>query len=518
MTATDILRRHRRLRPNEPAVLFEETQLTWAQLDERVNRAANALLALGVKKGDRVAVLSFNCNQFVELYFASGKIGSVTTPLNFRLGPAELEYIINDSEAVALMVGEELVGNIAPIKTLLPTVRQFICIGGRHEGYLCYEDWIAGAPADPPPATASEEDLIWQMYTSGTTGRPKGAMITHRALMTNVLQCIVDFPISGGDRLLIVAPVFHAAATINAMCGLAMGGTIVIKRFFNPIEVLGAFQNEGITHALLVPAMIQFLLAVPGIEEMEFGRLEYVLYGASPIPVEILKKAMRVFKCKFAQGFGQTESVAVLTMLKPEDHVLEGPPEVMRRLQSCGRELFGCEVRVVKQGGEEAQPGEVGEIVARGENVMKGYWKMPEATAEALRDGWLHTGDLGTMDERGYVYLVDRLKDMIVSGGENVYPREIEEVLFAHPAVADAAVIGVPSERWGEEVKALAVLKPGQKATETELIEFCRERLAAYKCPRSVDFRDELPKNPSGKTLKRELREPYWQGRERRVN
>jgi len=257
---------------------------------------------------------------------------------------------------------------------------------------------------------------------------------------------------------------------------------------------------------------------MPGIEQVNFGSLKYVIYGASAIPLEVLRKAMSIFKCNFLQGFGQTESVAVLTQLMPEDHVLDGPPEKMRRLESCGRELFGTEIRIVDENGNDCPPGGVGEIIGRGDQIMQGYWKMPEATAETLKDGWLHTGDMGCFDEEGYVYIKDRMKDMIVSGGENVYPREIEEVLFTHPAVADAACIGVPSEKWGEEIKAIVVLKPGAAATDKDIISYCEGKLAGFKRPRSVDFVQALPKNPSGKVLKRELREPYWKDRTRRVN
>jgi fatty-acyl-CoA synthase len=518
MIASDIVRRNNTLRPHQVAMTFGGHAYTYAALSERVNRAANALRGLGIGKGDRVAVLALNCNQYVELYFANGKIGAVTTPLNYRLTGTELEFIINNSEAVALVVDQEHVGRIAELKHLLPTVRHYICIGGQHQGYLDYEAWIAAASPTDPPAAVGETDLLWQMYTSGTTGRPKGAMISHRALLANTMQVAFEFPISPGDRSLIVAPLYHAAAVINTMVTLAQGGTIVVKPQFNPFEILQTFSDEGITHALLVPAMILFMLQLPGIAQADFGGLKYVIYGASAIPVEVLRQAIRIFKCKFVQGFGQTESTAVLTVLRPEDHVLEGPPEKVRRLQSCGRELFGCEVRVVNERGEPVKPGEVGEVIARGPNIMTGYWKLPEATAETLRDGWLHTGDLGTIDEENYIFIVDRIKDMIVSGGENVYPREIEEVLFAHPAVADAACIGVPSEKWGEEVKAIVVLKPGQQATAEELVKYCGERLAGFKRPRSVEFRDALPKNPSGKVLKRELREPYWKDKARRVN
>ncbi len=518
MIIADILRRQCTLRPNAVAMTYAGKETTYAQMGDRVNRAANALRELGVKKGDRVAVLSQNCNQFVELYFANGKLGSVTTPLNYRLTATELEFIINNSEAVALIVQDDFVPTIAGIKHLLPNIKHYITIGGSHQGYREYEEWIAGSSPAESGALIDENDLIWLMYTSGTTGRPKGAMITHRNLMTNVMQVALEFRVEAGDRSLIVAPIYHAAAVITSMSALAGGATLVIKKDFIPPEVVHAFNEEGVTHSLLVPAMILFLLNMPGIEKVNFGTLRYVIYGASAIPLEVLRQAMQLFKCNFVQGFGQTESTAVLTMLAAADHVLDGPPEKVRRLESCGREIFGTEVRIVDEQGNPLPPGQVGEIIGRGDQVMKGYWKLPEATTETLKDGWLHTGDLGEMDEEGYIYIKDRIKDMIVSGGENVYPREIEEVLFSHPDIADAACIGVPSDQWGEEIKAIVVLKPGAKTTADDVMAYCKGKLAGYKRPRSVDFAEALPKNPSGKVLKRELREPFWKDKSRRVN
>ncbi len=518
MLANDILRRNLKLRPNATAMRFAGREWTYRQLDERVNRLANALAGLGIGKGERVAMLAKNCNAYVELYFADGKLGAVTTPLNYRLGASELEYILNDSEAVALIVAGGYIETVESLRDRLTHVRHFISLEGQHRGYVDYESLLAAASASEPQGQVHEDDLLWQMYTSGTTGRPKGAMITHRNLTTNVMQVGLEFPINPGDRDLIVAPLYHAAAVINTTTMLAGGGTIVVYEDFVPDQVLRSFREDGINHALLVPAMILFLLNMPETAKADFGALRSIIYGASAIPLEVLRRAMETFRCRFLQAFGQTESVAVLTVLRPEDHVLDGSPAQLRRLQSCGREVFACDVRVVDEEGREVRPGEMGEVVARGANVMKGYWKLPEATASALRGGWLHTGDLGTIDEEGYIFIMDRLKDMIVSGGENIYPREIEEVLFAHPAVADAAVIGVPSSAWGEEVKAIVVMREGKQVTADDLIGHCAGRLAGYKKPRSVEFVAELPKNPSGKVLKRVLREPYWKGVDRRVN
>ncbi|MEE8311558.1 MAG: AMP-binding protein, partial [Candidatus Binatia bacterium] len=419
MLAIDIIKRQRLLRPEAPAVTFAGRTFTYADLYERSCRTANALSRLGVGPEDRVAVLSKNCHQYVELYFAASLIGAVTTPLNYRLSAPELAYIINDAEAVCAIVGEEYVDTIDSIRDELASVREFVCIGGARNGYHGHEDLLAAASADAPVVSIEENDLVYQMYTSGTTGRPKGAMITHRNLVTNVMQISLEAAMGPHHRNLLVAPLYHAAAAISAMYTLAAGASLVVKEDFIPDEVIRSFREDGVTHALFVPAMILFLLSMPGIEDADFGPLERITYGASPIPAEVLKKAIETFRCDFLQAFGQTESVAVLTVLGSKDHVVGGTPEQSRRLSSCGRPVFGVEIRVVDENDRDVSPGELGEIIARGPNVMKGYWKMAEATANTLRGGWLHTGDLGTMDEHGYVFIMDRLKDMIVSGGEN---------------------------------------------------------------------------------------------------
>ena len=518
MLTNGVLARQCMLRPNHPALTFEGNTVTYQELNDRSAQLAHALAGLGISKGERVAVLAKNCSQYLEVYFGNGKLGSVTVPLNYRLTVAELEYIIDNSEAVCLMATMEYVGTINSLKERLPHIKHFICIDGKAEGYLEYASFIDEQPTTDPDVDIDEEDLIWQMYTSGTTGRPKGAMITHRNLTTNIMQVGLQLRVTPDDRGLIVAPMYHAAAMINIMGQFAEGATAVIKSDFIPDQVIGAFRDEGITIALLVPAMILFLLRMPETATLKFESLKYIVYGASVTPGEVLRQAIKVFGCNFAQGFGQTESTAVLTVLSAEDHMPDGTPEQQALLQSCGRPVFGTEVRIVDEEGNEVPNGEKGEIIARGDQVMKGYWKMPEATESTLQGGWLHTGDIGIRDDQGFIFIVDRLKDMIVSGGENVYPREIEEVLFTHPHIADAAVIGIPSDTWGEEVKAMVVLKPDADCSEKDIMSFCGEHLAGYKRPRSVDFLEVLPKNPSGKVLKKELREPYWKDVDRRVN
>jgi long-chain acyl-CoA synthetase len=320
-----------------------------------------------------------------------------------------------------------------------------------------------------------------------------------------------------GDCILMVAPLYHMAAGMTSLATILQAGPILLHRDFNPVAILDDMEGGEVTTVLLIPVMLNFLLQMPDIEKRDFSNIRAIVYGASPMPVEVLRKGMEIFQCDFVQGYGQTESSAILSILNAEDHVLDGTPEQLKRLGSAGREVFGTEVRVIDENGNDVKPGQIGEVIGRGGNVMKGYWKMPEAAAEAIRDGWLHTGDLATVDEDGYIYILDRIKDMIISGGENVYSREVEEVLYEHPAIAEAAVIGVPDEQWGETVKAIVVLKEGQEASAEEIIDFSRERLAGFKRPRSVDVMDSLPRNLSGKVLKKILREPYWKDRERQV-
>jgi fatty-acyl-CoA synthase len=342
-------------------------------------------------------------------------------------------------------------------------------------------------------------------------------VLTHRAVTAQLAQVSFVFSAGQGQRTLIVAPLYHAAAAVSAFSCVYWGGCLCIHEEFNPVEVVRTLSEERIAMVTLVPAMIQAcLLYVPDIAERSFDDLQLMVYGASPIAEETLQRAVEIFKCDFAQGYGMTETTAVLTFLLPADHrrALAEKPEL---LLSAGRPILGTELRTVDEEDNPLPNGAIGEIIGRGPQLMRGYWNLPDESAEALRGGWMHTGDAGIIDDEGYVYIQDRVKDMLVSGGENIYPRVVEEVLFKHPSIADAAVIGVPDEQWGETVKAIVVLREGAAATEEEIIEFCRDKLGGYERPRSVDFIDALPRNPTGKVLKRELREPYWAGQKRRV-
>jgi acyl-CoA synthetase (AMP-forming)/AMP-acid ligase II len=518
MLLGDLLRRNRTLFPDKAAFIFEGKRFTWREADERVNRLANALLGLGIQRGDHVAILSKNGNEYLETYFGCGRSASICTAINYRLSPRELHYVIENSEARVLIVSDEFLDVVEEIRPSLKMTQHYVVTGRAPEGTRAYEELLAAASPIGPELDQHEDDVVLQMYTSGTTGLPKGAMLTHRNLLTNAVGCSFGMQFRPDDCLLMVAPLYHMAAGMSSLATILQGGPILLHRDFNPIEILDDMEGGEVTTALLIPVMVNFLLQMPGIEERDFSNIRGLIYGASPMPVEVLRKAIEVFKCDFVQGYGQTESSAVLCVLRPEDHVIEGTPEQVKRLGSAGREVFGTHVRVVDEDGNDIEPGRIGEVIGKGANVMKGYWKMPEATAETIRDGWLHTGDLATVDEAGYIYVLDRVKDMIISGGENVYCREVEEVLYMHPAIADAAVIGVPNEQWGETVKAFVVLREGATATEQEIVDFTRGRLAGYKRPRSVDFVDSLPRNLSGKVLKKVLREPYWKDQTRQVH
>ena len=519
MRLFDLFDWHARERPDAPFAWFAGRETSYGQALSRANRIANALVAEGLEPGARVAFLAKNCAEYALFYLGCAKAGVVPVPLNFRLAAPEWSYIVNDARAELLFARGALAGAIDPVRGELGSVRRCLALEAPSlPGWDDYERWLARASDDPPARWIDEASDVYQMYTSGTTGRPKGAVLQHRAVMENVRQISAVTRVGEGDRYLVVAPMYHAAAAVTAFWLSSLGGCLYILEDFVPGEVVRALSEEQIVAGTLVPAMIQACLVnVPDVARRSYESLRTIIYGASPIAVETLRRAIEVFGCGFAQGFGMTETTAAATFLLPSDHerALREKPGL---LLSCGRALPGTEVMIADADDRELPRGEIGEILVRGPQLMRGYWNLPEASKEALRGGWMHTGDAATMDDEGYVFIQDRVKDMIVSGGENVYPREIEDVLFQHPAIADAAVIGVPDVQWGEVVKAIVVLKAGAVVTEIELIEFARVSLASYKRPRSVEFIAELPRNPSGKVLKKDLREPFWRGHSRRVS
>ncbi|MEQ8861475.1 MAG: long-chain-fatty-acid--CoA ligase [Pseudomonadales bacterium] len=516
MVLHDYLEFHARDTPDKVYVQFDGAIVTYDEANRRANRIAHSLTGAGLSKGDRFAYLSKNSIDFALMYFGASKVGAVPVPLNYRLAPREWEYIVNDARCRLLVAEHEFVTGIDRVRGAL-SAEQFVAIGEQnHDGWTSHEDWLSDDETNPNVAVEAS-DQIYQMYTSGTTGLPKGAMLSQYAIDNNIRQISTALSASEAERCLVVAPMYHAAAGICLMTMGVLGCTIVVHREFDPAAVVRSLSEDAISVATLVPAMIQACLTgVPDVRARRYDSLNVLFYGASPIAQETLREAMDTFRCDFVQGFGMTETTALATSLSREDHrrALAGEPGL---LLSAGRAAIGTQIRIIDGEGNEVPRGTIGEVAVRGPQLMTGYWNLPEASAKSLVNGWMHTGDAAYMDEEGFIYIQDRIKDMVVSGGENIYPSEIESVLFEHPAVADAAVIGVPSERWGEEVLAFLQLKPGEWIQPETVIDFCRDRLAGYKIPRRIEVIDQIPRNASGKVLKKDLREPYWRGIERRV-
>jgi long-chain acyl-CoA synthetase len=517
MTATSIagiIRAHGRGRPQHPALEFEGRTITFGDLQERSSRLANALADLGVAAGDRVAFLDKNGVEYFEVTFALAKLNAVTVAVNWRLAPAEIAQIIDDARAKVVVVGAEFMQHIEKTEAELATVSAIVAIGG-HAGWHDYEALIAAADATDPGVEAAGEDVAFQLYTSGTTGLPKGVMLTNDNFFKGVMNVTESWRFTPESVNLAAMPMFHIGGSGWAMIGLYHGCQTVLLRDVDPVRLLDLIAEFRVTNAFIVPAVIQFLLQMPGIADADLSSLRAIVYGASPITDATLTKAMDAFGCEFIQVYGLTETTGAITQLDPEDH----DPGRAHLLRSCGKPFPWVEVRIVDpETGEDAPDGKVGELWTRSSQNMLGYWANPEATRSAVTDdGWFKTGDAGYRDEHGYLYLHDRVKDMIVSGGENIYPAEVENVLARHPDVADVAVIGVPDERWGEAVKAVVVPRPGSTATEQDYITFAREHLAGYKLPKSVDFAEVLPRNPSGKLLKKDIRAPYWEGAQRQI-
>jgi long-chain acyl-CoA synthetase len=503
------------------AIVCGETRYTWEEFDQRTDALARGLASLGVQRGDRVAVLMLNCHRYLELYYACARMGAVIVPLNIRLARPEIVFILNDSESEVLVVDKTFVP-YATGRDTFPAVESVVYNGDETpESMINYEDVVSKGShmLESVDQEMEDDDLAGLFYTGGTTGRAKGVMLSHKNVVSNAMHVIIGTGYNERDIYLHVAPMFHLADIASTFALTMVGGRHVFIPMFNPVHVLQAIQNEKVTVTLLVPTMINAVLNHPDVDNYDVSSLRRLGYGASPMPVELLKQGMQKWGQIFGQGYGLTEAAPVLTGLDIWDHVVDGTPEQVRRLSSCGKEALGVEVRVVNAEGEDVHPGEVGEIIARGPNIMLGYWRMPEATAAAIVEGWLHTGDLATVDEENYIYIVDRAKDMIISGGENVYCVEVEDALYTHPAVLEAAVIGIPHEVWGEAVHAVVVCKPGMSVTSEELIAHARTQIAGYKVPRSIEFSQEaLPKSGAGKILKRDLREKYWAGKSRNVN
>ena len=508
MNLNDIMRRNAKRYPDKTAFVFEKTRYTFKELNDRANRVANALLGMGVRKGDRVAALLDNCSQYVELICGLPKGGIILVPLNTRLSERELTYIINEVEATTLFLGENYLDLVNSLKGELKGVRNFIVVGEQAE-MMGYKELIPSSPPDEPKVDIEEEDIAYIYITSGTTGLPKGVIISHRNVLEGNLNAILTKNLTHKDINLTALPFFWSWTVegISWAC-FYRGCTLALQKEFSPQAVLEAIEKEKITVYYGTTHHISLLLECPDLDKYDLSSLRYIEFGGAPMPVGTWKRAIRVFGNIFIQCYGLTEANGPVYLL-PEDIVTEGPPEKVRRLQSCGKESINVEARVVDEEGKDVSPGEVGELLIKGDCVMKGYWKLPEVTAEALRGGYLYTGDLATVDEEGYIYIVGRKKEVITSGGKSIYPTEVEEVLYHHPSILEAAVVGVPDPELGEAVKAVVALRDGKEISQEELIGFCRQNLADYAVPRSIDFINKLPRTSTGKVMRKILKEKY---------
>lgn len=483
---------------------------SFSEFNDRVNRLANGLIQMGMTKGERIALLLRNCHYHLEVNGAAAKSGLVLVPLNFWLTGREISQVMESSKARVLFVGNEYLDSIRPFIPLWKDLRSIVCIGNTPAGMIDYEEFLISYPSHEPGISVTEADLLYLLYTSGTTSLPKGVMLTHGNVMANLYSILLEYEIKPDSISLITLPLFTTSAiNINFIPHLYVGSTCVILKKFSPEGFFSSVETERITHTQLVPTMLLRILQYDDLERFDIRSLRTIGYGSAPTPIHILREALEFFGPIFVQNYGLTEVTSMATCLRKEEHLLKSSPEITNRLSSCGRETFGVDVRVVREDGSDANLEEIGEVIIRGPTVMEGYWEMPELTSSSIKRGWFYSGDLATMDEEGYIYLQDRKKDMIISGGMNIYSGEIEGVLQGHPYVLEAAVIGVPDEVWGEAVKALVVLKPGFQATEEEIIQYCGEYLARYKIPKSVDFLKSLPRNPTGKVKKKELRQKY---------
>ena len=496
---------------------------TWAEEFDMACRVAQAARRDGLDVGDRIAFLDRNGIAYFDFLFGGALIGAVNVAVNWRLAPTEMAAIIDDSGAPILVIHADYLPALADMENRLPSVRRIVVIGDSaatcpDPRSVSFDGWIDGCPADDPGHVGAPDEVSMQLYTSGTTGLPKGVMLTNSNLSTAIAEAGITFHITDDTVSLVAMPLFHIGGSGWALCAMSRGGRSIILRDVDPALLLELIAVERITEMFVVPAVLMVLLATPTLAATDLSSLRLVFYGASPVSEDVLVKCMAAFGCAFCQVYGMTETTGAITALGFEDHDPDGPRRGL--LRSAGKPHESVELRVVDpDSGHDAALGEVGEVWTRSPYNMKGYWGKPEETAATIDGaGWLRTGDAGYFDVEGYLYLHDRIKDMVVSGGENIYPAEVENVLLAYPAIVDAAVIGVPDEKWGETVKAIVVLAPGETFDEGAVIAHCRSRLAHYKCPTSVDARDALPRNPSGKILKRELRAPYWAGQERSIN
>ncbi|MCX7309075.1 MAG: long-chain-fatty-acid--CoA ligase [Afipia sp.] len=516
MLVSDFLWNNEQRRGDKIALVCGNRRQTYSQLASRVRRMANALNGLGIRPKEHVAVLSSNSAEHVEIVFAIASMGATWVPLNTRLSAEELSFIIENSSAVAVVYSADLLSTVEQIDRKVGDVRCWIGIGSETTIGKNYEGLIQSAADTPSKVLTSPNDLFTVMYTSGTTGRPKGVMLPHRSFFLGAVYSALALKALETDIKLQAVPQFHAGGQIYLLTYFAAGSTIVILPRWEADEVFSLIEREQVTIASFVPSMLMMLLEEPRIRKTDFSKLQRIVYGAAPIPEDRLARALELTGAGFQQTYGQTEAGVLVSVLDEDDHRF-GLQHDRALLRSCGRQMLGYELRVVDDDGQQCSDGTVGEIAVKSESLMTGYWKRPDATEKTLKAGWLYTGDLAYRSTTGHFFIVDRKTDMIISGGENVYPVEVESVISAHPDVLEVAVIGTPDSKWGEAVKAVVVARSGTSPTSDSIIEFCRGRLGGFKIPKSVDFIDRIPRNASGKITKNPIREKYWAGHPRKI-
>ena len=514
MNTTEFLTVTAAIVPDRVALVFDDKRITYGELASRVARLANAMSELGVGSGDRVAVMQVNCNEHIESYFACATLDAVFVPVNFRARAEELSFMLNDSGTKAIIAGQRYHDMINTIRPELTTVEQVIGLEQGGEGIHSFDDLIANASEDERFPEYQDDDLSIIMFTAGTTGTPKGVMLSHDSFTSYILANVDPVDMDEEEKNILTVPLHHIAGMQAVMAAIYGGRTIILQRQFDEEGWMALVQDEKANRAMMVPTMLKRLMDHEAFGKYDLTSLDVITYGAAPMPLPVIRQAIKEFPgTRFINAFGQTETASTITMLPPEDHQLdESDPDFEKKLQrlaSIGRPLPDVEVKIVNEDGEDVPTGESGEIVARGQRLMKGYWNREEATRETLRGGWLYTGDLGYFDPDGYIFLSGRAKDFIKRGGEMIAPEEVEQILMAHPAVDEAAIIGIEDIEWGERVRAIVVIRPNMELTQQELIDHCRPLMAGFKRPEHVVFTDELPRNPMGKVLKRVLREQY---------
>jgi fatty-acyl-CoA synthase len=536
MVLTDPLMKALKFFPQKEAIVCGGKKWTYQAFYDRVNHLSHCLKDLGVGKDDKVAILHPNCHYFLEAYYGITQIGAISVPINYRLSPREIAFILQDSGSKLLIADPMFQGQVDPIRGEMKDIVGIIWTG--EESCFCLPERQTGGKQEPPnlnyekallqtdsnkvpEVPISDDDIAQIYYTSGTTGRPKGVMLSHKNVTTHALGTIAEVHLTDRDVWIHVAPLFHLADAWATWAITWVGGTHVLVREFDPKIVLETIEREKVTLTNLIPTMLNLMVNHLEVGKFDYSSLRVLLSGGAPIAPEVVRKIVETFKCDYIQTYGMTETSPYLTLSILKEHLKKLSYEDQLRFKSkTGREFIGVELKVVNDRGEEIgrDEKEVGEIIVKGDIVTKGYWKLPEETEKSIKDGWLYTGDMAVMDEEGYVTIVDRKKDMILTGGENVYSTEVENILYMHPAILECAVIGVPDQKWGEAVKGIIVLKPNQTTTEGEIIQFCKDRIAHYKAPKSIDFIDALPRTGSGKIHKKGIRDKYWEGYEKKVH